>query len=50
MGLPGNKGERELLLINAMHSALKEGHSKEYQSMMKKYFRNIQKRSTNDNE
>ena len=50
MGLPDNKGERELLLINAMNSALKEGHSKEYQSMMKKYFRNIQKRSTNDNE
>ena len=50
MGLPENKGERELLLINAMNSALKEGHSKEYQSMMKKYFRNIQKRSTKDNE
>ena len=50
MGLPGNKGERELLLINAMNSALKEGHSKEYQNMMKKYFRNIQKRSTDGNE
>jgi hypothetical protein len=42
-GLPENMGEKETLIMNAMDSALKEGHSKEYQTMMKKYFRNLQK-------
>ena len=41
-GLPVDMGEREMLLINAMESALQEGHSREYQKMMKKYFRNLQ--------
>jgi hypothetical protein len=41
-GLPADKGQRELLLINAMESALQEGHSREYQQMMKHYFRNLQ--------
>jgi len=41
-GLPALKGERDMLLINAMESALQEGHSREYQSMMKQYFRNLQ--------
>ncbi|MDP6570425.1 MAG: hypothetical protein QGF57_04205 [Candidatus Marinimicrobia bacterium] len=42
-GLPADLGEREMLLINAMESALQEGHSREYQNMMKKYFRTLQK-------
>ena len=49
-GLPADKGEREMLLINAMESALQEGHSREYQTMMKKYFRNLQKRESTSNE
>jgi len=36
-------GEREMLLINAMESALQEGHSREYQNMMKQYFRSLQR-------
>ena len=42
-GLPVDMGEREMLLINAMESALQEGHSREYQNMMKQYFRSLQK-------
>ena len=42
-GLPSDMGEREMLLINAMESALQEGHSREYQNMMKQYFRRLQK-------
>ncbi len=42
-GLPEDMGERETLIMNAMESALQEGHSKEYQDMMKKYFRRLQK-------
>ena len=42
-GLPSDMGEREMLLINAMESALQEGHSREYQNMMKQYFRSLQK-------
>ena len=41
-GLPSDLGEREILLINAMESALQEGHSREYQNMMKQYFKNLQ--------
>ena len=41
-GMPTDRGERDLLLINAMESALQEGHSREYQNMMKQYFRNLQ--------
>jgi len=41
-GLPADKGQREMLLINAMESALQEGHSREYQQMMKHYFRSLQ--------
>ncbi len=42
-GLPEDMGERETLIMNAMESALQKGHSKEYQDMMKKYFRQLQK-------
>jgi len=49
-GLPNDLGEREMLLINAMESALQEGHSREYQKMMKQYFRNLQKREETPNE
>ncbi|MFQ6609617.1 MAG: hypothetical protein ACE5D7_02335 [Fidelibacterota bacterium] len=44
-GLPTDMGQREVLLIQAMENALNEGHSREYQSMMKTYFRNLQKES-----
>ena len=33
--LSDDKGQNELLLINAMESALKEGHSNEYQELIK---------------
>ena len=49
-GLPNNLGEREVFLMNAMESALKEGHSREYQNMMKQYFRNLQKNKDNIND
>lgn len=41
--LSDDKGQNELLLINAMESALKEGHSNEYQELIKLYFYNLQK-------
>jgi hypothetical protein len=44
-GLPADKGQRDLFLINAMESALQEGHSREYQQMMKHYFRGLQEAS-----
>ena len=44
-GLPSDLGQREVLLIKAMENALNEGHSREYQSMMKTYFRNLQRES-----
>jgi len=40
--IPENYGEQELLLINAMESALREGYSKEYQEIIKLYFYNLQ--------
>jgi hypothetical protein len=49
-GLPADLGEREMLLINAMESALQEGHSREYQNMMKKYFRTLQKQEETPHE
>jgi len=42
-GLPENKGQRDLLLINAMERALQEGHPNEYQELIKLYFYNLQK-------
>lgn len=49
-GLPVDKGQRDLLLINAMESALQEGHPREYQQMMKHYFRSLQEASEQANE
>mgnify|MGYP004210486551 CR=1 FL=1 len=49
-GLPDDRGEREMLLINAMESALQEGHSREYQDMMKQYFRNLQQENNTSDE
>jgi hypothetical protein len=40
--LPADYGERELLLIKAMEEALNEGYSREYNEMMKIYFRKLQ--------
>ncbi len=42
-GLPSGLGEREVLLIKAMSEALDEGYSREYQDVMKTYFRQLQK-------
>ena len=42
-GLPDDYGERKVLLIEAMEEALEEGHSREYQQMIKTYFRELQK-------
>jgi len=44
-GLPAGLGERDLLLIKAMEDALNEGRSREYQDMMKTYFRQLQKKA-----
>ena len=41
--LSDNKGQQELILINALESALQEGHSNEYQNIIKLYFYNLQK-------
>jgi hypothetical protein len=49
-GLPTDLGEREMLLINAMESALQEGHSREYQNMMKQYFRSLQQGENSQSE
>ncbi len=49
-GLPTDLGEREMLLINAMESALQEGHSREYQNMMKQYFRSLQQGGNSQSE
>ena len=45
--LSDEKGQQELLLINAMEEALKEGHSNEYQELIKLYFYNLQKDENN---
>ena len=42
-GLPDDYGERKVLLIEAMEEALEEGHSREYQKMIKTYFIELQK-------
>ena len=49
-GLPADKGQRDLFLINAMEAALQEGHSREYQQMMKHYFRGLQEASEQTSE
>lgn len=41
-GLPYDLGERKLLLMEAMETALKEGYSQEYNKMIKNYFQNLQ--------
>ena len=46
--IPQNYGEEEILLINAMESALKEGHSKEYQEIIKLYFYNLQQNASDE--
>ena len=49
-GLPADLGEREILLIEAMEEALQEGHSREYQAIIKTYFRELQKLESQDSE
>ena len=43
--VPDHKGQIDLLLINAMETALQEGHPTEYQELIKLYFYNLQKDS-----
>ena len=45
--LPENLGDKNLLLINAMESAMDEGYSIEYNKLIRNYFLNLQK-ETND--
>ena len=42
-GLPSDLGEREMLLINAMESAMEENLSNEYEKLIQLYFLNLQK-------
>ena len=46
--LPDNYGEKNILLINAMDAAMQEGHSSEYNEMIRKYFLNLQKNNSNE--
>ena len=47
--ISNNLGEKDLLLINAMESAINEGLSSEYQKLIRLYFLNLQKEN-NENE
>ena len=49
LGLPNDLGEKDLLLINALESAINENMPLEYNSMIQSYFLNLQKREY-DNE
>jgi len=46
--LPENLGDKNLLLINAMESAMDEGYSIEYNKLIRNYFLNLQKEDNND--
>ena len=41
--LPENLGDKNLILINAMESAMEEGFSNEYNKLIRNYFLNLQK-------
>ena len=45
LGLPQDLGEKDLLLINAMESAMNENLSAEYNKLIQLYFLNLQKGS-----
>jgi len=45
-GLPGNLGEREDLIMQAMEKALRTGYSQEYQVIIQNYFQQLAGRST----
>ena len=49
LGLPNDLGEKDLLLIKAMESAIDENMPFEYNSMIQSYFLNLQKKEI-DNE
>ena len=40
--LPENLGDKNLLLINAMESAMEEGYSNEYNKLLRNYFLKLQ--------
>ena len=48
LGLPNDLGEKDLLLINALESAIKENMPLEYNSMIQSYFLNLQKEEYNN--
>jgi len=48
LGLPNNLGEKDLLLINALESAINENMPLEYNSMIQSYFLNLQKKEYNN--
>ena len=42
--LPNDLGQNNILLINAMEAAMNEGHSNEYNQLIRSYFYNLQKK------
>ena len=46
--LPDNLGQKSLFLINAMESAMNEGHSNEFNQLIRNYFLNLQKKKANE--
>ena len=46
--LPENLGDKNLLLINAMESAMDEGYSVEYNKIIRNYFLNLQKENNDE--
>ncbi len=50
VGLPADRGERENLILQAMEKALREGYSKEYQTIIQNYFLQLSGRAPGDNQ
>ena len=48
LGLPNDLGEKDLLLINALESAIEENMPLEYNSMIQSYFLTLQKKEYNN--
>ncbi|MEC7872839.1 MAG: hypothetical protein VX547_07155, partial [Candidatus Neomarinimicrobiota bacterium] len=42
-GLPTDLGQRQSVLMEAMDQALSAGYSREYQSMIRRYFNSLKK-------
>lgn len=48
MDLPKDKGERQTFLTTALQEALEDGHSTEYQIILKKYFKYLEETEPNE--